>query len=707
MKSINEKKIKCYKNFYYDKIKEFRNCIDNIKDETINLINNIFKYNKLLTDSSGQLQKILDKYLTYLDFRNTLENIQYQTDLKERQDYITSIQNMFSNFINNLILIYNNRNIDILKELNDKMNNIMNGISNPEFDPPNLNSFNNNTSSTKINTNSYYSNGQLEYEENECNIELLNDYAELSNNNISNGNNNIYNDNNNSINYNFANNNYNKINNICENNKDNKFLCHICSKNEAIGFCELCNQLFCQRCYDIIRVQEKKDIHKVIFINNLKNENEKQKKIFLNSMNNSIKFILISCNTILKKEKIRLDTVNDSNISSNNNNNKSIIKYIKRKFDLPFIKKVNNFDSQIDFIKRLKSLLDNKFDINNFNKESFNISDMHDRIIYSIKNLLEDDKINMFKKKLNLIDNNFHSDDDDVSDEKYEEEKYIIYNEEEFQENCNNFYYVISLITKRKGLKINKKNIKNCLLKNMLEQLNIQDKNIFVSFDNKKNFIEEFIKTNDFDSLSINKIKNEYPDSKILLEYKMIYDNILKNNKNYLDYNGNTINPNSSYNYVRGTEKYVPPYGWYGIGLKVIDEYGDNNDWLENKTNTSKWAIAYYGIGQYLSFNQVKEALNNIIIEKNLIPGISQNFKNFEDKRNPGNKIGEGIYLTPNINLAEKFSGIILINNKRYKVVFMARVLIEKIREPDDIQYWILNKEDIRIYRILVKEINN
>ena len=35
----------------------------------------------------------------------------------------------------------------------------------------------------------------------------------------------------------------------------------------------------------------------------------------------------------------------------------------------------------------------------------------------------------------------------------------------------------------------------------------------------------------------------------------------------------------------------------------------------------------------------------------------------------------------------------------------MARVLIEKIREPDDIDYWILNKEDIRIYRILVKEI--
>ena len=36
----------------------------------------------------------------------------------------------------------------------------------------------------------------------------------------------------------------------------------------------------------------------------------------------------------------------------------------------------------------------------------------------------------------------------------------------------------------------------------------------------------------------------------------------------------------------------------------------------------------------------------------------------------------------------------------------MARVLIEKIREPEDVEYWILNNDDIRVYRILVKEIN-
>ena len=36
----------------------------------------------------------------------------------------------------------------------------------------------------------------------------------------------------------------------------------------------------------------------------------------------------------------------------------------------------------------------------------------------------------------------------------------------------------------------------------------------------------------------------------------------------------------------------------------------------------------------------------------------------------------------------------------------MAGVLIEKIRESKDIQFWFLDKEYIRIYRILVKKIN-
>ena len=74
------------------------------------------------------------------------------------------------------------------------------------------------------------------------------------------------------------------------------------------------------------------------------------------------------------------------------------------------------------------------------------------------------------------------------------------------------------------------------------------------------------------------------------------------------------------------------------------------------------------------------------------------------DIRHNGEKIGEGIYLSPNVNIAEKCSGTFILNKKNYKIVLMARVYVKNIREPKDHSFWILNKEDIRIYKILVKE---
>ena len=156
---------------------------------------------------------------------------------------------------------------------------------------------------------------------------------------------------------------------------------------------------------------------------------------------------------------------------------------------------------------------------------------------------------------------------------------------------------------------------------------------------------------------------------------------------------------------MRGTEKYYPPYGWFGIGLNVLGKYDEgSNDWLDKDSN--KWTIAYYSVGQNSSSNKVIEILNEIIIEQKLNQGNNQFKCSSMDKRHPNKKVGVGIYLTPDINIAERFSGRILINNKKYRVVLMAKVLIDKIKEPEDINYWILNKDFIRFYRILVKESN-
>ena len=82
---------------------------------------------------------------------------------------------------------------------------------------------------------------------------------------------------------------------------------------------------------------------------------------------------------------------------------------------------------------------------------------------------------------------------------------------------------------------------------------------------------------------------------------------------------------------------------------------------------------------------------------------------NIYNKRIKGKKlqrIGTGYYLSNDINTAEKYTGIISFGDRKYKILLMAKVLIESIKEPDDNSFWIISKnDDIRIYKILFKEI--
>ena len=98
--------------------------------------------------------------------------------------------------------------------------------------------------------------------------------------------------------------------------------------------------------------------------------------------------------------------------------------------------------------------------------------------------------------------------------------------------------------------------------------------------------------------------------------------------------------------------------------------------------------------------------LNDIIIKGEFKRELSIKCREFDIRHN-GKRVGVGIYLSPNVNIAEKNSGTFIFNKKRYKIVLMAKVLINKIKEPEDHSFWIVNQEDFRIYKILVKEKNN
>ena len=166
---------------------------------------------------------------------------------------------------------------------------------------------------------------------------------------------------------------------------------------------------------------------------------------------------------------------------------------------------------------------------------------------------------------------------------------------------------------------------------------------------------------------------------------------------------GHNKDPNwEQYNFIRGGLPYNPPYGWEGYGFKVIKKY-KNDLWLSCDGNPEEWAVGYHGICGGNVLEKVK-----LIAESQLKKGGGQYFKDWEDINHPGNKVGVGVYLTPEINEVEKhYCDKITYHDKTYKFAFMCRVNPQKIRKPqkDGAEYWVLNgtADEIRQYRILIK----
>ena len=165
----------------------------------------------------------------------------------------------------------------------------------------------------------------------------------------------------------------------------------------------------------------------------------------------------------------------------------------------------------------------------------------------------------------------------------------------------------------------------------------------------------------------------------------------------------------------RGGEKYIPPLGWIGIGLKVLDKY-ENNNWLSYSGIDGEYSIAYYGLHNYLNDkDEMVSDLNNIITDIRKV--ISERtFQDENDMRNSGflglfrKKCNGGVCLFQDPAYAENCAGIFRLNGIEYKILLMCRVNPKKIRQPvEHNKFWILNPtpDEIRPYRILLKRIVN
>ena len=200
----------------------------------------------------------------------------------------------------------------------------------------------------------------------------------------------------------------------------------------------------------------------------------------------------------------------------------------------------------------------------------------------------------------------------------------------------------------------------------------------------------------DFNNITLQQIQNilsiHSPDYNNLLgiDSMLVLDGILLNPE-LLDHRGDNKNQGWGYNETRGGRPYIPPKGWIGYGLKVWGKYdkGDNN-WIAHNGVQGEWCVAYHGASQKLNQNY-------------------KQMRDVDDANHPGQKVGEGVYCSPNPNVLDQEGGVTQVGNKRYKIGFMLRVRPEKIRiaktNPD---YWVLNgtSDEIRPYRILIKHLN-
>ena len=150
-------------------------------------------------------------------------------------------------------------------------------------------------------------------------------------------------------------------------------------------------------------------------------------------------------------------------------------------------------------------------------------------------------------------------------------------------------------------------------------------------------------------------------------------------------------------------EKYYSPERYFGIGIKIEED--DN------------LPFAYLPLSKKFSKKQLERVLNELIEKKNLDKIENKTINKAFDKRHWA-IIGTGIYLIPNIAIADKCTGTFEINEKKYKILIMVKIIKEKIKEPkikenkikeqkhNEYGYWVVEKEYVKICRILFKEIN-
>lgn len=644
-------------------LEETKRIIENIKNQYTILnrfINQIIRYP--LNESENLLREI-DDYTNWLRMKNNLTKDNYLT-------YSENLRNKFNLYYERVLEVYTNNYIENIKSLNEDLKKNIDDII--QFDPSSFNESNTNSINNSNYTNLDNEISKVFYDESRFD-EFYSGYSD------------------------------NKAN---KREIETDLKCNYCGGDNVFYYCQHCNYIFCEECREEINnYQDNKlsvkslGIHNLEKLSQVKAENEEKKKQFMESFINIFKKFTFKCSYIMKNENINY-----------------VDKITYKKFQYPFLANEDNFEY-------IKKFLEEINEVENIIKEKI---DTNNKINNKEISLLLKEKI---REALNLesslkeIDSKFGNKDDkdSNSEDSFVNEKYKIGEEEEEEEQTkdnnneiikDSFKYILYIIN-NKNDSIKNNQIIDLIKEKIIKALGIKKEKLSVLPYKRISFINDFIKTKEFSQLSPISIRENYPKLKLLYEYKLLIDGFIRYkcqiSEEKLNYGYNFIIPNLSLTNERYKEIYNPPYGWMGVALKVEELYKNQDlTWL-NK-DSSLWAVCYYGYDFRNNFNSNQNCqILKDIIDKNVLPKSSFSIKfDYSDIRNNGKKIGKGYYLSPHIEIAEKYSGIISLNKKKYKIVLMAKVLIGKIKEPDDGTFWIVQDiKNIRFYRILFKEVVN
>lgn len=134
--------------------------------------------------------------------------------------------------------------------------------------------------------------------------------------------------------------------------------------------------------------------------------------------------------------------------------------------------------------------------------------------------------------------------------------------------------------------------------------------------------------------------------------------------------------------FTRGKEQYIRPCGWYRAAFKVLKKYQGGDGWLS--TGDQAWPVSYHG--------PTMDGSLGIILTKKKNEADDGGDDDPGDLCAAGSTQGRGVYSTPDINIAEKFSKTFRskVDNKVYKVVLQNRINPEERKICRREKHWLV-----------------